>query len=111
MEKNKDILKKELTSKWEEFRKKSFPQGLEDLDIHADLAELDGFIAGLVSSYLGEASIDKNLIKLNKELDKELSSFSPKNENDKLYYLEYLDYKNKIDELTILLAKCLDLEL
>ena len=108
---NKENIKQELKEKWEQFQGLSFPASLEDSDIKADLVELDTHIAGLVSSYLGGAIIDRKLVFLDKKIDEQMNSFIPETEQDKGLYPQYVEYKKKIDELTILLAKCLDIQL
>ena len=98
------MIRKLLQAKWDEFKKIDFPPALDDLEIKSDLAELDSYVAGLVSIYLSGVCIEKPLI-LDKNLDRKLKEFNPKTEHDKKYYLYYIQYKSKIDELSILLNK------
>ena len=103
--------KAQLQEKWEEFRKTKIPPELEELDIKSDFALLDGHIAGLVTSYLGNNAVDKKLIYIDKEVDKKLLSFIPRTVHDRKYHPAYIKYKQMIDEITRLLANCLSVKL
>jgi hypothetical protein len=107
---NKEILKKKLKEKWGNFQKIKFPPSLDELDIKVDMIKLDSHIAGLVTSYLGGSEIDKNSLSLDKNIDTKLNNFIPRTQNDRYNYPKYLEYKKHIDELTILLTKCLEAE-
>lgn len=53
---DRDDLKAQIAERFEELRSAKFPRGFAriapDNDADVDLAEFDGFVAGLASSYL-----------------------------------------------------------
>jgi hypothetical protein len=100
-----------LKHEFDLFRSVPFPdEPLNDQlhDIFADLAELDGLVAGLVSSYLKGSVINPELLNVGNQLDHQIASYHPDSleENDLLS--QYREYKQRVDNLLNLLRCSLD---
>ncbi|CAD7289222.1 hypothetical protein LMG7974_01414 [Campylobacter majalis] len=82
------------------------PQEDELYDLFSELAELDGFVMGAVSSFIKQGNLDINIVNCRNEFDRLLSDVHIKSgELDLL-----VKYKQKLDKL-ILLCKQKDKEL
>ncbi|MEK9150298.1 MAG: hypothetical protein AAB267_09695 [Candidatus Desantisbacteria bacterium] len=103
-------MKEILRKKFEEFRRIPFPNRSENdelCDILFDLVELDGHIAGLVSSYLSGGIIKKELVFIDEGLNARLENFVLSSEDEAKTVEEYKKYKAYLDELVQILKRAL----
>lgn len=87
-----------LVERFDDFRKIKFPTEPEEDEVYnlfSELVELDGHIAGLVSSYLKNKHINFNLLDVDGEFNSLLSIISVDSNSVK----EIVEYKNRLDEL------------
>lgn len=105
------MIKKEiLKQKFEEFHKLKFPSEPSGMDIIAELSYDDGYIAGNVSTFLGQSPVKQPLLGVRKEVCEQIEKYEPETEEDKKYF-EYLKfYIDKLEELNALLKECLSEE-
>src|SRR6266571_3386236 len=108
---NKNV-KSQLEDLFNNHKKKPFPEVVpnEDLaDIKGELALYDGHVAGLVSSYLKNAPINSSFVEIDRELEKRIQNFEPKNIQEEKNKADLISYKHKLDELISHLAYLLQL--
>lgn len=100
----------ELRGKFEAFKRMPFPDAPCDdaLDFaFANLIELDGHVAGLVSTFLITKEVDRNLVYVDEELNHQLEEFIPKSDESTVELASLRIYKKKLDELVLALLKVL----
>lgn len=76
-------------------------------NMKGELALYGGHVAGLVSSYLKNAPINKKLVKVDLNLEHQIQNFLPKTSKEKKYIQDFVYYKHKLDELIRCLVKLL----
>lgn len=105
MEKNllhSGIDKKQLAEKFEEFMQIEFPNEPEEddyYDLFSELVELDGHIAGLITSYLKNMDINFALLDADDAFNNLLSELSTETQPVK----DMVDYKKHLDALIIMI--------
>jgi len=105
---NEDKQKK-LSKLWKEFYDLEFPHytgGSDELlYISPEFADLDGYIAGLVSSYLKGADISQWSLYVDEEMNKRLDAINPRNQEEEKALKAFKDYKAILDEMMRLLIE------
>ncbi len=108
----KNEIKEKLRKLFEEFIELPFPHytaGNKGLgEIIPELADLDGHIAGLVSSYLDNAPVRKKYVYIDENLNKSLSEIRPSSKEEQKALSGFVEYKRRIDEMTRILQKLLE---
>jgi hypothetical protein len=98
-----DNLKNNLKISFEEFKALPFPDDSDDpnlSEIHAELAEYDGFVAGLIDSILAGAKVLPNELQIDKKLRSRLTELlNSSNTEVKNEAESYLEYLNKLEQL------------
>ncbi|HZE86741.1 MAG TPA: hypothetical protein VE090_00905 [Methylomirabilota bacterium] len=98
---NKQIIK--LKKLFEEHFVRAFPHisylNDELQDIKGEIALYDGHIAGLISSYFKKGPINRDLIKVDSELEIRLQNFHPQNSQEEKSLKDLTNYKHKVDEI------------
>ena len=101
-------LKAEIAERYEELQSAKFPRGfariVADDDADVDLAELDGFVAGLASSYVQDGSLRADRIPLSRRLDAAFTRSLDSKEHDAVLEPYRRRWKLLV-ELSELLAK------
>lgn len=87
----------------------SFPETDSDNELMQDtigpIALYGGHVAGLVTSYLGNAEVNPDFVVVDDEIEKQFSEIQVDNVEDEKT-LEYIKaYKHKLDEMIVLLAE------
>ncbi len=97
MKEKEEYIKDHLVKKFEDFKNVKFPDAPEDdeiYDLFAELVELDGHIAGLISSYLKGKTIDFKLLDADSEFERISNSLVEKSAAN-----EIKEYKMELDEM------------
>ena len=101
-------LKARISERFESLRSRQFPTGAARIpgigDANVDLAELDGFVAGLASSYLQNAPIRVDRILLSRRLAATFTRSLPSKEQDSVLEPYRREWQLLV-ELSELLAK------
>lgn len=99
--------KEKLELLWKKFRKFKFPHNAAGnmilAHLIAELADLDGYTAGLITSYLQGENISKWELQIDADLNAKFRSIIPKNKSEEKAIADLIAYKKKIDEMTKLL--------
>ena len=101
-----------LSKLFEEFMKMKFPHytaGNKQLhELFGDFVELDAHVAGLVSSYLKNAPVNKNFVYVDEEMNKQLSNIKPKSRDEEKALAGFINRKKILDEMISLLKELID---
>ena len=102
----------QLRKMYAEFLELPFPEQPED-DFLGDLFTdefilIDLHVAGIVSSFLNGTRVDKKLIYIDEEFNKNLNSFKPKNLNDERDLSSIKDRKKRLDRMVSLVLRLYD---
>ena len=93
---------KKLKDEFELFKSMPFPEKPDDdelYDIFSELVELDGHIAGLVSSMLKGKKVNRELLYVDQTFNKLVDDYHPKSKEFQAEMQAYKDYKKKLDRL------------
>jgi len=101
----------ELTRAFEEFKQMPFPEDSDHEEVsqfHAELAEYDGFIAGLVSILLAGDRVSPELLRVDDDLKASLENIARTGQqpaaSDAAKYLCYLGALKKVIDLAYVQA-------
>jgi len=75
-------------------------------DIFSEIVELDGHIAGLVSSLIRGNMVQRKLVFIDEGLNDKINSYITTNPNEAEELLTYRDYKAELDKLTKIILEC-----
>jgi hypothetical protein len=97
-------LRRRLQDALERLRTTPFPEDSgtsEQLsELHAELAEYDGHVAGVASSVLGGSQVERGLLQQDRTLRSRLALLAANAENPVRYEArQHLDYCGRLDEL------------
>jgi hypothetical protein len=100
----------ELQQKFSEFKQLPFPENSandELSDIFAELVQLDGHVAGLVTTFLLGKPVRRELVYIDLDLDQKLQAFQPSSVTEQKTVSAYQTYKSRLDELISFLQQLL----
>ena len=104
----RDDVRTQIAERYEALRSTKWPRGASRIpgfgDEDVDLAELEGFVAGLASSYLERAPLRVDLIRLSRRLGETFERSFPSDEHNKVLEPYRREWR-VIVELSELLAK------
>lgn len=85
----------------------TIPFDLTDLlaDVQIDMADEDGYIAGLVQTYLANQHLTIKEIRIDNTIDSRLSYINAKTENSLEVIAGFIEYRAKMLQLTNVLAE------
>ena len=92
-----------LATEFEELKKLKFPSEPKGLDVIAELAEADGYIAGNVSTFLAGKIPDFELKGLDEDIKKNIREYSPVDSDDEKEWNYLRLYLEKMESLNSLL--------
>ncbi len=104
---NIETLKKE----WDDFYALPFPIQFKDKkfpNIFSEFVSYDGHVAGIVTSFLQGIKVDKKLIHIDEDLNKQLSFYKPRDNKSKKLYEQYLDRIRRLDRMIMLVLELYD---
>lgn len=85
------------------------PTSNEELfDLKGELAYYGAFVVGLVSSFLENAPVNAEFVKVDLALGKRMQDFKPKTGEEKRSIQELIGYKKSLDNLLLTLAKIIN---
>ncbi len=89
----------------------TFPQDAPTAELQSlknELALYDGHVAGLVSSYLNNLLVNKNLVNINSQLEQRIRNVYPKTPNEKKSKTDLIHYKHRLDKLITILSRSIE---
>jgi hypothetical protein len=101
-------VRNELSKEYESFKELPFPEPPESdelYDIFSELVEYDGYVAGLISSFLKGNIPNRGSIEVGSNLELKLDSYFTNSDEESRCLLEYRAYKGRLDLLLELLRR------
>ena len=101
---------KKLKIAYENFLEITFPEAPENdtlYDLYAEFVELDGYIAGIISSFINGKQIDISNLNTGDIRDK-LINFTITDKQTENAVLQYINYLDRLDDLISMIKRLCD---